>query len=74
MDEDHSTEVTVFHTDFSKAFDKVAHYTLIQKGKIFGVDGSLFEILINYLENRKQFVRVDNTRPKTFDITGGEPQ
>ena len=30
LDEDQSTEVTVFSTGFSKAFDKVPRYLLIQ--------------------------------------------
>ena len=36
--------------------------------------GCLLEIIIDYLDNRKQFVRVDNTRSETLDVTSGVSQ
>ena len=42
--------------DISKAFDKVWHQGLLFKLKSYGVEGSLFCLLENYLENRKQRV------------------
>ena len=42
--------------DISKAFDKVRHQGLLFKLKSYGVEGSLFCLLENYLENRKQRV------------------
>ena len=39
-----------------------------------GVRGCLLEILIDYLSDRLQYVRVDNTSSKILDITSGVPQ
>ena len=50
------------------------HFELVQKVAIIGVGGCLLEIIIDYLDNRKQFVRVDNTRSETLDVTSGVPQ
>ena len=74
LDNESSTEIVAFYTDFSKAFDKVPHFELVQKAANIGVVGCLLEIIIDYLDNRKQFVRVDNTRSETLDVTSGVPQ
>ena len=50
------------------------HFELVQKVSNIGVGGCLLEIIIDYLDNRKQFVRVDNTRSETLDVTSGVPQ
>ena len=49
-------------------------YELIEHVAQIGVGGCLVEILINYLENRKQFVRIDNCSSRTLDVTIGVPQ
>ena len=74
LDHDPQSEITAFYIDFSKAFDKVPHYELIQKLIDNGVGGCLLEILIDYLSDRRQYVRVDNSSSKILDITGGVPQ
>ena len=74
LDHDPQSEIIAFYTDFSKAFDKVQHYQLIQKLIDIGVGGCLLEILIDYLSDRRQYVRVDNTSSKILDITSGVPQ
>ena len=74
LDHDPQSEIIAFYTDFSKAFDKVPHYELIQKLIDIGVGGCSLEILIDYLSGRRQYVRVDNTSSKIFDITSGVPQ
>ena len=71
---DPQSEIIAFYTDFSKAFDKVPHYELVQKLIDIGVGGCLLEILIDYLSDRRQYVRVDNTSSKILDITSGVPQ
>ena len=68
LDNESSTEIVAFYTDFCKAFDKVPHFELVQKVANIGVAGCLLEIIIDYLDNRKQFVRVDNTRSETLDV------
>ena len=74
LDHDPYSEIIAFYTDFSEAFDKGPHYELIQKLIDIGVGGCLLEILIDFLKNRRQYVRVDNTSSKILDITSGVPQ
>ena len=74
LDNESSTEIVAFYTDFFKAFDKVPHFELVQKVANIGVGGCLLEIIIDYLDNRKQFVRIDNTRSENLDVTSGVPQ
>ena len=74
LDHDSQSEIIALYTDFSKAFDKVPHYELIQKMIDIGVGGCLLEILIDYLSDRRQYMRVDITSSKILDITSGVPQ
>ena len=74
LDNESSTKIVAFYTDFSKAFNRVPHFELVQKVANIGVGGCLLEIIIEYLDNRKQFVRVDNTRSETLDVTSRVPQ
>ena len=74
LNNESSTEIVALYTDFSKAFDKVPHFELVEKVANIGVGGCLLEIIIDYLDNRKQFVRVDNTRSETLDVTSRVPQ
>ena len=74
LDDDHQSEIIAFYTDFSKAFDKVPHFELIQKLIDIRVGGCLLEILVDYLIDRLQYVPVDNISSKILDITSGVPQ
>ena len=74
LDHDPQSEIIAFYTDFSKVFDKVPHNELIQKMIDIGVGRCLHEILVDYLSDRRQYVRVDNTSSKILDITSGVPQ
>ena len=74
IDKNVENHVIAFYTDFSKAFDKVPHYELLQKMSNIGVGGSFLEIISDYLSNRKKFVRADNFSSETLEITSGVPQ
>ena len=74
LDKYSKDEIIAFYTDFSKAFDKVPHHELLKKIAKTGVGGCLVQVLDDYLKNRKKFVRVDNVRSKTLDVTSGVPQ
>ena len=52
-------DLSVFYSDFAKAFDKVPHKLLTAKMEIYRIKGKLLEILCSYLANRKQYVRCD---------------
>ena len=45
--------------DFSAAFDRVNHKALLFKLKQLGIGGPFFNILSEFLSNRKQRVVVD---------------
>ena len=64
----------VFYTDFAKAFDCVPHYELLLKAGQIGIGGVLLKNLYDYLNGRKQFVRVDNMKSKPLPVTSGVPQ
>ena len=71
---DPNSEIVAFYTEFSKAFEKVPHYDFIVKVAQIGVGRCLHEILINYLESRKQFVRIDNCSSRNLDANSGVSQ
>ena len=64
---DNSNEqIAAFYTDFSKAFEIVPLFELMKKIADLGVGGYLIEVLANYFEGRKQFVRIDTVASKTL--------
>ena len=60
--------------DMSKAFDKVWHEGLLCKLKCYGVEGKLFNILENYLHNRKQRVVLNGQSSSWLNANAGVPQ
>ena len=60
--------------DISKAFDKVWHDGLLYKLKCYGVEGGLYNILENYLSNRKQRVVLNGQSSSWLDVNAGVPQ
>ena len=60
--------------DISKAFDKVSHEGLICKLKTYRIDGDLLKLLMNYLEDRKQRVVLNEQIPSWKNILSGVPQ
>lgn len=62
------------YTDFSKAFDKIRHLTLITKIRNFDVHGNLFNFLVLYLINRCQYVAMNVSKSETFPVIFSLPQ
>ena len=60
--------------DLKKAFDTVDHKILLQKMNMHGVTGLEHDWFTSYLENRKQFCRVDGTSSDVRRINCGVPQ
>ena len=56
FDENPIVDVRGVFLDLSKAFDKVWHDGIIFNLKAYSVEGELFSLLKNYLENREQKV------------------
>ena len=59
--------------DLRKAFDTVSHTTLLKKLHNYGIRGVSYKLLVSYLENRKQFVALNQTRSKMMNLTYGVP-
>jgi len=60
--------------DLTKAFDKVWHQGLLHKLQKIGITGSIFDMLVSYLEKRQQFVIIQGCKSNTRHIKAGVPQ
>ncbi len=60
--------------DLKKAFDTVNHVILLQKLSCYGFRGTMLGILESYLEDRFQYVEVNNFNLKLASITCGVTQ
>ena len=63
------------YSDYSKAFDTAQHNTIIQKLHKIGLSTSALKWFISYLENRSQYVQVNDSKsaikPCQFDVLQG---
>ena len=61
--------------DLSAAFDTVSHTILLNRlQKRVGITGGALRWFQSYLENMKQFVRINNKNSKPVDLKYGVPQ
>jgi ribonuclease P/MRP protein subunit RPP40 len=60
--------------DFRKAFDTVDHSLLLRKMFHYGFGNSALSLIDNYFSNRKQCVKVNNTRSSYIMQKLGVPQ
>ena len=60
--------------DLSKAFDTVSHDILLAKLYYYGIRGSAWSWFADYLKNRKQCVRYNNSISTLKDIRCSVPQ
>ena len=65
--------ISVF-LDFSKAFDTVDHSILLAKLEMCGVRGNLRNWFKSYLQNRLQYVDINETFSDTLTVANGVPQ
>lgn len=71
---DSGFQVDAVYTDFSKAFDKINHSTLLRKLLKLGIHGDLLRWLNSYINNRSQAVALKGYTSKFLNITSGIPQ
>lgn len=60
--------------DFSSAFDSIPHVAILQKLPAYGIRGSLFRWIMDYLSDRRQSVRVDGFHSPLKHCRAGVPQ
>ena len=60
--------------DLSKAFDTLNHNILLQKSISYGISGSVNNWFRSYLEDREQFVLLNDVSSNKRKITTGVPQ
>ena len=64
--------VQIFFSDFSKGFDMIDHYTLVDELSLLSVDPVLSDWMKSYLTNRTaQAVCIDNTLSEWKNTYGG---
>ena len=61
-------------TDLSKAFDCLSHELLIAKLEAYGFDEKSLKLIYNYLSNRKQRVKINDSHSSWREILYGVPQ
>ena len=69
-----SEEFDVIYTDFSKAFDSVAHERLLVKLQNNGIKGDLLQWIRSFLSGRPQCVNVNGILSDWKDVISGVPQ
>ena len=60
--------------DLTKAFDTVNHSILLTKLDYYGMRGNALHLIQSYLENRVQFVQINNYVSMNKTIMCGVPQ
>ncbi len=71
--ENKSNTLSVF-LDLSKAFDTIDHKILLSKLNHYGIRGTTLKWFKSYLEDRTQYVKINNTKSTTKPVTCGVPQ
>ena len=67
------TPINIF-LDMSKAFDTLNHTILLNKLHYYGIRGVSLSLFRSYLQNRKQYTFVNNTKSSILNVSTGVPQ
>ena len=67
------TPLSIF-LDFSKAFDTIDHNILIHKLKYYGLGNNSLSLFKSYLQDRYQYVQIENVKSELLKIKTGVPQ
>lgn len=60
--------------DFTKAFDRINHYTLLLKLSYYGIRGIAYDLIKSYLTDRHQCVCIQRELSSPYKIKCGVPQ
>ncbi|KAG5666863.1 hypothetical protein PVAND_014871 [Polypedilum vanderplanki] len=71
---DKKQSVVVLSIDVKKAFDSIKHNILLSKMEKIGFRGKIYDLIKNYLSDRKQFVKVGDYESDLLTIDVGVPQ
>ena len=71
---DNGIPTDVAYLDFRKAFDAVPHKRLLYKLSKYGIRGKILTWIENFLENRSQYVKINNSKSAVRPVTSGVPQ
>ena len=61
------------YIDLKKAFDTVNHRILIKKLQLYGIRGHILDWFRSYLQNRKQYIHINDTNSNLGSISCGAP-
>ena len=64
----------MYFVDLKKAFDTVDHTILLRKLQSYGIRGNVHAWLYSYLNNRSQYVHLNDYNSGIKHITHGVPQ
>ena len=71
---DRGSSLDSIYLDFSKAFDSVPHQRLARKLEGFGIKGHVLQWLQDFLNNRRQKVRIGDEESEWEQVLSGVPQ
>ena len=74
LDKQSSIVIIIFYTDCSNTFDNVSLSDFSKELSQVDVGGCTLEVICDYLNQRKQFVRLHNTSSQLLDVTSDVPQ
>ena len=74
QDLDNNIDVDAAYMDFRKAFDTVPHQRLLTKLKGYNIKGPILNWITSFLNNRSQFVKINNSVSESLKVTSGVPQ
>ena len=71
---DEGKSVDVVTIDCAKAFDKLSHNKLFSKLLAFEIDPHIYNIIVSFLSNRTQIVKINNVYSDSQPVTSGVHQ